>query len=370
MRRNYIRWRRSFSFRPTKYLFFLAILSISIFHVKNQFGYGQSNKFHTLQPSIKHVHKGPETPSVQTLLRVWNLVKRRFNYTYDIFSQWNQTLCSIQSQKRGPNQKVISVSVYGTTSKFTNNAMFAWNTTIMPYLAALSQEVNDLLPSWIIRIYTDYVGSTLEQRELINTYANVDICNVNDMPMFGSSLVNYMPGKMWRFLPVFDSYVDYIVSHDLDSPMTKRQVETLDLWLSSEYENNFFYIARDHPLHNIYILGGLWGAAPSRARQKLYDSFRPMLMERVSKLCVASGDQPFLSAFVYNNVTNNSLIFDSYNCKKLGGRPFLSQRTNIRCFLGCYRPCCSDQSTNKTDVFVKICPLECRPKDHQNWSRC
>jgi len=30
----------------------------------------------------------------------------------------------------------------------------------MPYLEALSNEVHEILPSWIIRVYTDFIDST------------------------------------------------------------------------------------------------------------------------------------------------------------------------------------------------------------------
>ena len=292
------------------------------------------------------------------------------NYTYEFFSQWTQTLCSERSSRRGPHQKIIAISVYGTASKFTDNSMFAWNTTIMPFLKQLTQEVNDLLPSWVIRMYTDYVGSTVEQRELIKTYANVDVCDMNNLPIFGSLLLSYMPGKTWRFLPVLDPYVDYTLSRDLDSPIIRRETETLDLWLSSEHENNFFYIARDHPLHDIYILGGLWGAAPVRARRVLSNIFLPILTPTVARQYTGAGDQQFLGDFVRKHIMNNSLIFDSFHCAKMNGRPFLSQRLNIYCFLGCIRPCCENITLSRDASHVSSCPLQCRPLEHQTWEFC
>ncbi|CAF4364229.1 unnamed protein product, partial [Rotaria sordida] len=143
-----------------------------------------------------------------------------------------RSLCSIQSDHRGPNQKVISISVYGSSSNYTDNGMFAWETSIFSFLIPLANEVKLLLPSWIIRLYIDFTGSTKSQKNFLYNFSNIDICDIHNIPMFGSSLVSYLPGKMWRFLPVFDPFVDYFLSRDLDSPIMKRETETIDMWLS------------------------------------------------------------------------------------------------------------------------------------------
>ncbi|UJR33562.1 hypothetical protein I4U23_021001 [Adineta vaga] len=291
-------------------------------------------------------------------------------YTYEDFVRWNRSLCSIRSDKRGPHQKVITLSVYGTASKYTDNPMFTWNTSIIPFLEPLVKEVNELLPEWIIRIYTDFTGSTKAQRDYILSFDNVDVCNVTNLPMFGKSILKYLPGKMWRFLPVFDPFVDYCLSRDLDSPIIRRETETLDLWLSDESEKYIFHILRDHKQHGIPILGGLWGAATVRARRFLFDTFLPVLIPSVAKRYNGSGDQTFLGHFVWEKVKQSALSFDSYFCRQFGGRPYLSQRMNVHCFLGCIRTCCTNTTEENTDLTSSICPKTCRPKDHQDWVMC
>ena len=132
------------------------------------------------------------------------------DYHYDTFLQWNRSLCSKTADQRGPHQKLIVISIYGSTSNFTDNPMYAWNTSILPFLEPLVDEVRLLLPSWIIHIYTDFIGSTESQRTRLYSFPNVDVCDMNDLPMFNSSLLTFLPGKMWRFLPIFDPYVDYM----------------------------------------------------------------------------------------------------------------------------------------------------------------
>ncbi|CAF5033003.1 unnamed protein product, partial [Rotaria sp. Silwood1] len=92
----------------------------------------------------------PEVSSTSTSnVKPLNVSKLKHKYTYENFTQWNRSLCSIQSDHRGPNQKVIGISIYGSSSNYTDNAMFGWETTIFPFLIPLANEVKTLLPSWI-----------------------------------------------------------------------------------------------------------------------------------------------------------------------------------------------------------------------------
>ncbi|CAF1239368.1 unnamed protein product [Rotaria sordida] len=297
-------------------------------------------------------------------------IKKKFDKIYGNFSQWNITLCSHTSHHRGLHQKVIAISVYGKQSKFTNNPMYSWETSILPFFELLVNEINILLPQWILRVYIDFAGSTKSQQEYFYNFSNVDICDINNIPMFGSSLHKFLPSKMWRFLPIFDPYVDYLLSRDLDSPIIQRETETINMWLSNEHEKNFFYIARDNIEHGTFILGGLWGAALVRARHTLISIFQPMLIPTLVKYYHDRGDQRFLNHYVGDRVRDNSLIFDSYFCESLGGRPFLSQRPMNNCHLGCIRPCCSNATNVNSNGTQIPCPIKCRPKEHPDWIYC
>ncbi|CAF3562949.1 unnamed protein product [Rotaria sordida] len=310
-------------------------------------------------------------PLISPKVKPSNSSEEKQSYTYENFTQWNRSLCSIQSDHRGPNQKVISISIYGSTSNYTDNAMFAWETSIFPFLIPLANEVKLLLPSWIIRLYIDFTGSTKSQQNFLYNFSNIDICDIHNIPMFGSSLVSYLPGKMWRFLPIFDPFVDYFLSRDLDSPIMKRETETIDMWVSDKQKRYFFYIARDNKYHNVPILGGLWGASPGRARHYLYYIFQPMLVPSIAQQYKGAGDQQFLSDNVWGKVRRRSLSFDSYSCHIFGGRPFLSQRPlSDNCFLGCIRPCCITTTSHNSNNPNNTCPPACRPKDHQDWIYC
>ncbi len=283
---------------------------------------------------------------------------------------WKRTLCSEAADRRGPHQKVIALSIYGISSNFSNSPVFSWNTSILPFLEPLANEVKLLLPSWIIRLYVDFTGSTKSQRDLLHNFSNIDVCDMANIPFFGSLLLTYLPGKMWRFLPTLDPYVDYALSRDLDSPMLQRETVTLDIWTSDEQKENFFYIARDHFQHNMQIMGGLWGSANVRARDYLFDVFQPMLIPSIGSRYNGEGDQKFLEDYVWAKVSNHSLIFDSFYCTKYGGRPFPTQRRKGNFHLGCKRPCCYATKDGIDCEIVPTCPVACRPKDHQDWEFC
>ena len=299
-----------------------------------------------------------------------NIYELNSNDNFEKLLHWNRTLCSRAADRRGPHQKVINLSIYGTTSNFSNNPMFSWEKSILPYLEPLANEVKLLLPSWTIRLYIDFTGTKRSQRRALSKYSNVDICNMENLPFFGSLLFTFLPGKMWRFLPIFDPFVDYTLSRDLDSPITQRETDTLNIWLSDAEKNNIFHIARDHPQHGISILGGLWGAANVRARDYLMNTFQPMLTPSIAVQYSGAGDQEFLSRYVWDKVKDRSLSFDSYNCILYKSRPFPSQRPKGLCYLGCIRACCTNTGENEYNKNMDVCPEACRPEGHKNWTYC
>jgi hypothetical protein len=193
---------------------------------------------------------------------------------------------------------------------------------------------------------------------------------MQNLPFFGSFLFTFLPGKMWRFLPVFDPYVDYTLSRDLDSPMLERESVTLNMWTSDAEKDYFFYMARDHFQHAMLVMGGLWGAANVRARNHIFEIFTPMLVPSIGSRYQGEGDQQFLSDYVWEKVKNHSLTFDSFYCTRFGGRPFPTQRQKGNFHLGCKRSCCHATKDGVDCEIVPKCPAICRPPDHQDWEYC
>lgn len=62
---------------------------------------------------------------------------------------------------------------------------------------------------------------------------------------------------VWRFFPIGDPTVDIFMVRDIDSAVVTRGASAVKQWLESD---KIFHTMRDHPDHNAWVMGGLWGA--------------------------------------------------------------------------------------------------------------
>ena len=68
---------------------------------------------------------------------------------------------------------------------------------------------------------------------------------------------------------MMDAQVSHMVSRDLDSLLNVREAAAVQEWLESD---KAFHFMRDHPAHNIEILGSGWGIRMSPLERDLLDS--------------------------------------------------------------------------------------------------
>lgn len=118
------------------------------------------------------------------------------------------------------------------------------------------------------------------------------------------------------------------------------------------------------------MLAGMWGVH-TKLNRKLAQKIFLMLMNK--PLCdrynlkiagSKQGDQIFLRENVYNLLVKNATIHDSYYCNIYdNSKPFPTQRKEMD-HVG------SVKSQLKTIVKISICPIVCRPQDHQDWLYC
>ena len=159
------------------------------------------------------------------------------------------SLCSIRSARRGPHQRVIGVSAY-LSYKDNSKLLSQMKTFLFEYI----DEAKEKYPDWIIRVY--YYSLNITKEEIFHIeedYPNVDFCHSITIPGYGNVL-HWLPGKLQRFLPLVDPLVDMYMSRDIDSPILERETTVVQLWLKSK---KTIHIIRDHPEHNVPILGGL-----------------------------------------------------------------------------------------------------------------
>jgi hypothetical protein len=158
------------------------------------------------------------------------------------------------------------------------------------------------------------------------------------------------------------------MSRDLDSALTQRERAAVDEWLAS---NKSFHSMRDHPMHGVPMLGGMWGFRPSlnpTMSRLIYDKIhnRDLVIKYRGR-----GDQTFLAHEVWPQAKSSIIVHDSFICKNGFGqksKPFPTQRPSANetnCFIGCVRPCCGHGK-----MPFHPCPTECRPKNHPEWIYC
>ncbi|CAF3491022.1 unnamed protein product [Rotaria socialis] len=267
------------------------------------------------------------------------------------------SLCSEYATQRGPHQRIIAISLFGPKE----NRMFQMNRSLA-LLHQLIEDLNVVYPdNFILRVYhDDAVDSSNIICPIECKHPNVDFCNMTDKL--------YIPPKIWRFTPAGDPLADIMMSRDLDSPLTKRERAAVDVWLAS---NKLFHSLRDHPQHNVPMLGGMWGFRPSLNRSISRLILDKIYNRELIKRYGGRADQSFLSSHVWSYAKASVIAHDSFLCKHEFGQksePFPTQRPSVNetnCFIGCTRPCCTPGKRP-----FGPCPPECRPKDHPEWVYC
>ena len=66
---------------------------------------------------------------------------------------------------------------------------------------------------------------------------------------------DYINFATWRWMPLFESFVDVFASRDADSYIIQRELDSVNVWLKSD---KIGHIMRDHVYHSAVILAGLW----------------------------------------------------------------------------------------------------------------
>ncbi|CAF1099972.1 unnamed protein product [Rotaria magnacalcarata] len=303
------------------------------------------------QPSTDHYRRRPECKCDRNPLPTIDLK------LISKIPKNQSDLCSDYATRRGPNQRIISISLYGPKE----NKRFANNST-MYFLHELINDVNKFFSdNFILRIHHDDaitypdVICPIECR-----YSNVDFCNMTSK--------RYIPPKIWRFIPAGDPLVDTMMSRDLDSPLTERERAAIDEWLAA---NKSFHAMRDHPMHVTAMLGGMWGFRPSLDPTVSISFHNKIHNQGLVQKYPGINDQAFLTNEVWPQAKSSIIVHDSFICQAsygTGTQPFPIQRPlpdATNCYIGCVRPCCLDGK-----LPFGECPKACRPKNHQDWIYC
>ena len=178
-------------------------------------------------------------------------------------------------------KKIISYSLWGNNPKYTEGAINR------------VKEAKQLLPDYICRFYL-YDSVPLQIRnELIKLKSEViDITGKGDWT-----------GMFLRFYPASENDIDIMLSRDCDSEITIREVEAIRQF---EQSDKSFHIMRDHPWHNIEILGGMWGSKKGSINniKQLINNWKQEDRWQT--------DQEFLKYIIYPLIKNNCMSHDEF----------------------------------------------------------
>ena len=177
--------------------------------------------------------------------------------------------------------------------------------------------VKEKLPNFICRFYID------------------DCCDetlIASIPEEGVekvmvSSVDSFHGMFWRFWAADDPEVNIMLSRDCDSRITDRETAAIDEWIKSDKD---FHIMRDHPYHNVAILGGMWGCRNGLLREI---GIREKI-NKWSKFQRKGIDQDFLQQIIYPLVKGDSLEHDDWGRFGKEVKMFPTKRDKDRGFVG------------------------------------
>jgi len=190
---------------------------------------------------------------------------------------------------------VISFSLYGTENKYI--------------LGALENVKNakKIYPEWHVYFYVSKKIST-------------DI--LNKLKLYGAKIIimPYSEGPMcmlWRWKAFLEPENDIVIIRDCDSRLSERERSAVYEWLRSD---KIIHIMRDHPLHNAFIMGGMWGARAKEIAREINFLNEPKTFTTANKKY--GYDQELLEKIIYSRFKYNAFIHDEYTSLSSNSKSF------------------------------------------------
>ena len=214
-------------------------------------------------------------------------------------------------------KKVISFSLYKAPDEWEKTM----DTSFNKYIRGLKENIKyieEFYPEWVVYIYYS---------EFIDDSIFDNITSKNEIKKIKMSDID-INAMQWRFLPNDEEDVEYFIVRDIDSRPSKREVTSVNEWISSGKK---LHIMRDHPHHRYKILGGMWGMKSIKEfnmsdecknynRKNGYNSKKDWYDKW--------WDMNFLRDYIYPNYVNDSFINASYHKIESWSNDFTVERDN------------------------------------------
>ncbi|KAF2362616.1 hypothetical protein FHG87_006642 [Trinorchestia longiramus] len=164
---------------------------------------------------------------------------------------------------------------------------------------------------------------------------------------------------LWRSVPLGDHQVERFIIRDSDAKIIPREAAAVEEWVRS---GKYVHLMRDHPFHNVLIMGGLFGIYQPPPMRDVFENIRKGLFVHLPQNDQYNLERVMPRCFMEENALQHS----SFWCTSFGKSvAFPTQRQN-GFFVGnpMYRKQYENSSVNQQ------CPTECRPAQHQDWLYC
>jgi hypothetical protein len=219
---------------------------------------------------------------------------------------------NIQPQRE---KKIISFSLYGTTSQFSNSRGFYKGIYVNYHLA------KTLYPGWIIRVYMP----SNEPEHIIN-----ELSQFTDIELI--LVETNICLRALRFLPHDDENVQVWLSRDLDSILNEREQVAVTDWLTN-YSTKELHIMTDHEQHYWTIAGGMFGFRNSSSHSSSLIDFILQFSNKVINNNNYAIDCNICEQFFYK--TDNYIQYYGAGKKMPCNKPFPPHKPIDYDFVGC-----------------------------------
>jgi len=189
-------------------------------------------------------------------------------------------------------KKIISYSIWGSDPKYFKN--------IIPNIKL----AKELYPGWICRFYYDNTVPSDIIQQIIQEGGEVSLQPKSDG----------FYGMFWRFYPMDDDSVERFIVRDADSLLSEREADAIKEWTESGLP---FHTMRDNPMHNFWILGGMWGAVPVKLKINIKLEIDKWLKNNSSFVFkyirgkYFNTDQLFLKDVIWPRIINKHMAHES-----------------------------------------------------------
>jgi|TARA_X000000950_G_scaffold273588_1_gene357552 hypothetical protein len=192
-------------------------------------------------------------------------------------------------------KKIISYSLWGDNPKYCVGAI------------KNAHQRQNFYPDWISRFYVHEDVSKKYVEEL-NSLKNTEV-------IIKTTKADWK-GMFWRFEAISDEDVSVMICRDTDSRLSERETEAVKEWLDSPM---LFHIMRDHPYHNAFVLGGMFGV-----KKGLLDDMKD-LCDNFSQKDEYGTDYQFFESIKNRISPLETMVHDEFR----GGLTFPTERKNF-----------------------------------------